>query len=54
VSREETLAIREKFQKISWRPPNLKPKTKKVVIWAKNVWGRYLILVDLQVMLGYV
>jgi hypothetical protein len=24
VSREETLAIREKFQKIDWRPPNLK------------------------------
>jgi hypothetical protein len=40
--------------KIGWRPPNLKPKTKKVVIWAKNVWDRYLILVDLQVMLGYV
>jgi hypothetical protein len=49
VSREETLAVREKFQKIGWRPPNHKPKTKKVVVWAKNVWDRYLILVDLQV-----
>jgi hypothetical protein len=48
VSREETLAVREKFQKIGWRPPNHKPKTKKVVVWAKNVWDRYLILVDLQ------
>jgi hypothetical protein len=47
VSREETLAVREKFQKIGWRPPNHKPKTKKVVTWAKNVWDRYLILVDL-------
>jgi hypothetical protein len=48
MSREETLAVREKFQKIGWRLPNLKPKTKKVVVWAKNVWDRYLILVDLQ------
>ena len=53
MSREETLAVREKFQKIGWRPPNLKPKTKKIVIWAKNVWDRYLILVDLVVS-GYV
>ena len=29
VSREETLARREKFQKIGWLPPNHKPKTKK-------------------------
>src|SRR5277367_5896145 len=49
VSREETLAVREKFQRIGWRPPNHKPKTKKDVAWAKNVWDRYLILVDLQV-----
>ena len=53
VSREDTLAVREKFQKIGWRPPILKPKTKKIVIWAKNVWDRYLILVDLVVS-GYV
>ena len=49
MSREETLAVREKFQRIGWRPPNHKPKTKKGVAWAKNVWDRYLILVDLQV-----
>ena len=54
MSREETLAVREKFQKIGWRPPNHKPKTKKDVAWAKNVWDRYLILVDLQVVSGYV
>jgi hypothetical protein len=48
VSREETLAVREKFQEIGWRPP------KKVVVWVKNVWERYLILVDLQVVSGYV
>src|ERR1700722_14749725 len=54
VSREETLALREKFQKIGWRPPNHKPKTKKVVVWAKNVWDRYLIPIDLQVVSGYV
>ena len=54
ASREETLAVREKFQKIGWCPPNHKPKTKKVVVWAKNVWDRYLILVDLQVVSGYV
>jgi hypothetical protein len=47
VSREETLAVREKFQKIGCRPPNHKPKTKKGVAWAKNVLDRYLILVDL-------
>jgi hypothetical protein len=28
VSREEELARREKFQKVGWRPPNHKPKTK--------------------------
>jgi len=42
VSHEETLAVREKFQKIGWCPPNHKPKTKKIVAWAKNVWDRYL------------
>jgi hypothetical protein len=36
VSREETLARREKFQKIGWLPPNHKPKTKKVIATAKK------------------
>jgi hypothetical protein len=53
VSRKETLAGWEKFQKIGWRPPNHKPKTKKIIVWAKNVRDRYLILVDLQVVSGY-
>jgi hypothetical protein len=42
VSREETLAIREKFRKVDWRPPNHKPKTTKVVSWAKSLWDRYV------------
>jgi hypothetical protein len=58
VSREETLGrtgdISKKFQKIGWRPPNHKPKTKKIVVWAKNVWDRYLIPIDFQVVSGYV
>jgi hypothetical protein len=29
VSREETLAVREKFQKIGWRPPTHKPQDKE-------------------------
>ena len=42
VSREETVARRDKFRKVGWRPPNHKPKTKKVVTYAKNVWERYV------------
>jgi hypothetical protein len=43
VSREETLARREKFQKIGWLPPNHKPKTKKVIATARRLWDRYVI-----------
>jgi hypothetical protein len=43
VSREETLARREKFRKIGWLPPNHKPKTKKVIATAKKLWDRYVI-----------
>ena len=43
MSREETLARREKFQKIGWLPPNHKPKTKKVIATAKRLWDRYVI-----------
>jgi hypothetical protein len=42
VSREETLVIREKFRKVGWRPPNHKPKTTKVVTWAKSLWDSYV------------
>jgi hypothetical protein len=42
VSREETLARREKFQKIGWLPPNHKPKTKKVIATAKRLWDKYV------------
>ena len=42
VSREETLARREKFQKVGWRPPNHKPKTKRAIAYAKRVWDRYV------------
>jgi len=41
VSREETLARREKFQKIGWLPPNHKPKTKKGIATAKRLWDKY-------------
>jgi hypothetical protein len=54
VSREETLAVREKFQRVGWRAPNHKPKTTKIVAWAKNLWDRYLAPIDLQVVSGYV
>ena len=37
VSREETLARREKFQEDGWRPPNHKPKTKRAIACAKRV-----------------
>jgi hypothetical protein len=43
VSREETLARREKFQKIGWLPPNHKPKTKKIIATAKRLWDKYVI-----------
>src|SRR5277367_3283457 len=43
VSREETLARREKFRKIGWLPPNFKPKTKKAIATAKRLWDRYVI-----------
>jgi hypothetical protein len=41
VSREETLARREKFQKIGWFAPNHKPKTKEVIATAKMLWGTW-------------
>src|SRR5580698_5632798 len=41
-SREETLARREKFQKVDWRPLNHKPKTKRAIAYAKRVWDRYV------------
>ena len=43
MSREETLARREKFQKIGWLPPNHKPKTKKGIATAKRLWDKYVI-----------
>jgi hypothetical protein len=43
VSREETLARRERFQKIGWLPPNHKPQTKKDIATAKRLWDRYVI-----------
>jgi hypothetical protein len=42
VSREETLARREKFQKIGWLPPNHKPNTKKGIATVKRLWDRYV------------
>jgi len=54
VSREETLAVREKFRRVGWRAPNHKPKTAKIVAWAKNLWDRYLTPSDLQVVSEYV
>jgi hypothetical protein len=49
VSWEETLAVREKFRRVGWRALNHKPKTTKIVAWAKNLWVRYLTPGDLQV-----
>jgi hypothetical protein len=43
VSREETLAGREKFHKVGWFAPNHKPKTKKVIATAKRLWDKYVI-----------
>jgi hypothetical protein len=37
VSREETLARRERFQKIGWLPSNHKPQTKKGIATAKRL-----------------
>jgi hypothetical protein len=48
VSREETLTVREKFRAVSWRQPNHKPNTTKIVAWTKSVWGRYVTLDDLR------
>ena len=48
VSREETLTVREKFRAVSWRQPNHKPNTIKIVAWAKSVWDRYVTLDDLR------
>jgi hypothetical protein len=30
----------ETFRKVDWRPPNHKPKPKKVVTYAKSAWDR--------------
>ena len=43
VSREETLARREKFRKIGWLPPNHKAKTKIAIATAKRLWDKYVI-----------
>jgi hypothetical protein len=43
VSREETLARWEKFQKIGWFAPNHKPKRKKVIATVKRLWDKYVI-----------
>jgi hypothetical protein len=48
VSREETLVVREKLRKISWRKPIHKPNTTTVVAWAKTLWDRYLTPSDLH------
>jgi hypothetical protein len=42
VSREETLARREKFQKIGWLLPNHKLKMKKDIATAKGLWDKYV------------
>jgi hypothetical protein len=42
VSREETLARREKFQKVGWRLPNHKPNTEEVVAYAKTIRERHM------------
>jgi hypothetical protein len=44
VSREETLAIRGKFRKVGWRPPNHKPATTKNIAYAKSLWNRYVLV----------
>jgi hypothetical protein len=48
VSREETLTVREKFRAVSWRQPNHKPSTTKIVARAKSVWDRYVTPDDLR------
>ncbi|KAL8736770.1 MAG: hypothetical protein Q9166_000136 [cf. Caloplaca sp. 2 TL-2023] len=37
VSREETLALREKFRKVGWRKPNHISKTTKIIARAKKI-----------------
>ena len=39
VSREETMAVREKFRAVSWRQPNHKPNTTKIIAWANQLEG---------------
>jgi len=40
IAHEQTLAIREKFQKVSWRKRNHKPSTTKVIGRAQESPGR--------------
>src|SRR5277367_1753675 len=54
VRREETLAVRDQFRKVGWRPPNHKPKTTKLVASAKSLWDRYVVPSDLQAVSRYV
>jgi hypothetical protein len=53
VAREETLAVREKFRKMGWRPPIHKPSTSKVVARAKSLWDRYMTTSFILTHLGY-
>src|SRR5271170_263517 len=53
VAREETLAVREKFRKVGWRPPFHKPSTSKVVARAKSLWDRYVTTSSILTHLGY-
>ena len=53
VAREETLAVREKFRKVGWRPPIHKPSTSKVVARAKSLWDRYVTTSSILTHLGY-
>jgi len=47
-SREETLARREKFWKVGWRPPNHSDSTRKVIASARSLWDRYVTRDDLR------
>jgi hypothetical protein len=42
MSREETLATWEKFEKVGWRPLNYKPATTKNITYGKSLWNRYV------------
>jgi hypothetical protein len=53
VRREETLAVRDQFRRVGWRPPNHKPKTTKLVTSAKSLWDRYVVPGDLQAVSKY-